>query len=246
MSVHERFKFAEVTNQKVHIRRELSPSRAAAKRSSVVKRAIMGIENFEPNVPSPGTIIKRQNRRPHFAQGTKSPKKKLDDVAGKSVRKIEPPKQPSPNEKVSATLLASSEMHARGLQKMNDQLRDELVAAEMKADVADNTRLSLEEELIKERDHANAEILRLNEALDSLRLHVQQAENKILDATNPPTNNNYKRGGLSRSDLIKMNADNASAMAKAIDTSVKTMADAQIEYIRLLVQHADAVLQASD
>mmetsp|Transcript_6295 Transcript_6295/g.8041 ORF Transcript_6295/g.8041 Transcript_6295/m.8041 type:complete len:138 (+) Transcript_6295:374-787(+) len=137
-------------------------------------------------------------------------------------------------------------MHARGLQKMNDQLRDELVAAEMKADVADNTRLSLEEELIKERDHANAEILRLNEALDSLRLHVQQAENKILDATNPPTNNNYKRGGLSRSDLIKMNADNASAMAKAIDTSVKTMADAQIEYIRLLVQHADAVLQASD
>ena len=152
-----------------------------------VRALVAGLENMG----------KVQIKKLHWAKGTESP---VPSHTSHTTRRVETKDAPAGT--VPARLLMTSEEHARGLQKTNDRLHEDLVAAELRADAAERQRLDFEQRLLKAQEELELERLRPS-----------------------------RGGGLRRSDVVEMNAQNA----RALEASIKHIADAQLAYLRELI-----------
>ena len=171
--------------------------------------------------------------------GIESP---LPSQPSHTARPTVPKPPPSPSLTVQACLLATSEEHAKGLQRTNDRLQEDLVAAEMRAEAADRQRLDFEE---RWREEVNARE-QLQQQLDKLTGKSRRDSAASSTCSLASSSGSSLKRGLRRSDILKMNQQNAAVMAEAMQASIKQIADTQLEYLKALIDHSDLIVDFDD
>mmetsp|Transcript_20578 Transcript_20578/g.66267 ORF Transcript_20578/g.66267 Transcript_20578/m.66267 type:complete len:176 (+) Transcript_20578:145-672(+) len=147
------------------------------------------------------TVLVKKKRDVRFAKGIESP---MPSHCSHTTKPAVPKPCPSPSQTVPASLLLTSEEHAKGLQRLNDRLQEELVAAEIRAEAADRHRLDLE-----------------------LRLAEEVQKREQLEA--------QLGGSAGLEKRVSVSIDDEKAMHDIVQASIKTIADAQLDYLKTLV-----------
>mmetsp|Transcript_23151 Transcript_23151/g.71149 ORF Transcript_23151/g.71149 Transcript_23151/m.71149 type:complete len:194 (+) Transcript_23151:52-633(+) len=135
-----------------------------------VKMLVLGLENMGLKGKKSASIAAHKST-PRGQQPTLKKKKEMrwakdveSPMPSHESHTVAPavlPKAPAPGDVVAASLLRTSEEHARGLQRTNERLQEDLVAAEMRAEAAERQRLDFEARLREEvelRERAEARL----------------------------------------------------------------------------------------